>query len=607
MSISDISEIPDVADIPGGPKDVKPVDLDTGPATSSGNERSDLPLYRTERIIASLTVAWVIILTTYSLFQNGELSYTSVYFLKIILSLSGAVMLATLPGFFDVSYSLSGFSVRAAGGAAAFVFIYTQSPNLPVIEKYEKSTSPSVEEQQPREKQKNEKISVLSDEYPVLFVLSVSPASFAPAFYQPQPASRSGGSNDWAFEEWQDEQHTTISASVIDGASGTIARLVEYLRAGFAYASTALDMAAGMVRSIVDRIIETAKSLLGLQSAIAPPALNLFTETEDVTGALLNQDSGLSGSLFSAVDLVNTLALGGLGETLETIIVLTDTTVDPVFHLVDTTTYELAGTVNGTTDQLLYTADRLLGVATGALDRLTGGLTQPAGTLAHETIGKVDKLTDAALPATADTVSKVLGSVNNGLDTITGKLNEISPKIISRLDPEFAVAAEKSGNGLSGGVAELPGNILAETPLLDLPETPGLLDEPLQKLTSATLLGDIPAGERSPIADGTTCIAGCDEGQRFDPSNDGLRRTLKGVTGMIAGGSNSEPVFGLRLGSGGGLSSGGSGGPGLVGGGFDNSGSDGGPGNSGPQGGLISSTVNATGSILGNTLGKLKK
>ncbi|HKJ63180.1 MAG TPA: hypothetical protein VKA94_14495, partial [Hyphomicrobiales bacterium] len=122
-----------------------------------------------------------------------------------------------------------------------------------------------------------------------------------------------------------------------------------------------------------------------------------------------------------------------------------------------------------------------------------------------------------------------------------------------------------------------------------------------QKLTSATLFGDIPASERSPITDGTTCIAGCDEGQRFDPSNDGLRRTLKGVTGMIAGGSNSEPVFGLRLGSGG------SEGPGLVGGGFDNSGSDGGPGNSGPQGGLISSTVNATGSILGNTLGKLKK
>jgi hypothetical protein len=143
MSISDISEIPDLKDIPELPADSKPVDLGTAPSTSSGNDRNDLPLYRTERIIGSLTVAWVIILTTYMIFQNNELSYTSVYFLKIILSLSGAVMLATLPGFFDVSYTLSGFSVRAAGGAAAFVFIYTQSPNLPIIDKFQTAPAPA--------------------------------------------------------------------------------------------------------------------------------------------------------------------------------------------------------------------------------------------------------------------------------------------------------------------------------------------------------------------------------------------------------------------------------------------------------------------------------
>jgi hypothetical protein len=60
-----------------------------------GENQKTAPLYRAERGIASLTMAWVIILTTYMIFQNHALSHTSIYFLKIILSLSGSVMLAT--------------------------------------------------------------------------------------------------------------------------------------------------------------------------------------------------------------------------------------------------------------------------------------------------------------------------------------------------------------------------------------------------------------------------------------------------------------------------------------------------------------------------------
>ena len=60
-------------------------------------------------------MAWVIILTTYMIFQDHALSHSSMYFLKIILSLSGAVMLATLPGFMDVNYTIGGFSVRRGG------------------------------------------------------------------------------------------------------------------------------------------------------------------------------------------------------------------------------------------------------------------------------------------------------------------------------------------------------------------------------------------------------------------------------------------------------------------------------------------------------------
>jgi hypothetical protein len=428
-----------------------------------------------------------------------------------------------------------------------------------------------------------------------------------------QPVSHGGGS-DRATEDSQGGQSAVFGASVMDGASAMIARIVEYLQAGFAYAKSALDATASVVRGVVDGIIETARSLLGLQSGTAPPALNLFSEAgvEDglITGSLLDGDGGLAGSLYSAVDLVNSLALSGLGETLETVIILTDTTLDPVIHLVDGTTQELVGTVHGTTDHLLYTTDRLVGAVTGTLDRLTGGLTQPVGALAHGTIGKVDKLTDAVLPTAADTASKVLGSVEGGLDRITGTINEISPNIISRLHPEFAAASEKSGNGLAGVVTGLSENILAETPFPDLGGTPDILDTPMQTLTSAPLLRDLSGGVLSPLADGPTCIAGCDDGDAPSRLDGGLRETLKGVSGMIAGGSNSGPVLGLRLGSGDGIGSGGGGRPGLVGGLIGgesaNSGPAGSAGESSHQGGLVSSTLNNTGTLLGNTLGKLK-
>jgi hypothetical protein len=81
------------------------------------------PAYRTERVIASLVMAWILCLTSYMIFQDKALSEASMYFLKILLSLSGAVMLATLPGFFDINYGVGGLTIRAAGGAAAFVFI----------------------------------------------------------------------------------------------------------------------------------------------------------------------------------------------------------------------------------------------------------------------------------------------------------------------------------------------------------------------------------------------------------------------------------------------------------------------------------------------------
>lgn len=154
-------------------------------STSAGPATSGLPLYRTERVIASLTMAWVIILTTYMIFQDHALSYTSIYFLKIILALSGAVMLATLPGFFDVSYSLGGFSVRAAGGAAAFVFIYTQSPNLPVLKIDQPDKPPISQEERRRLQTSEDHLSSHTDSFPVLMTLAVAPALVVPPAARP--------------------------------------------------------------------------------------------------------------------------------------------------------------------------------------------------------------------------------------------------------------------------------------------------------------------------------------------------------------------------------------------------------------------------------------
>jgi hypothetical protein len=42
-------------------------------------------------------------------------------------------MVGTLPGFLNVELTLPGIALRAAGGAAAFVFVYTQAPNVPQL------------------------------------------------------------------------------------------------------------------------------------------------------------------------------------------------------------------------------------------------------------------------------------------------------------------------------------------------------------------------------------------------------------------------------------------------------------------------------------------
>jgi hypothetical protein len=63
---------------------------------------------------------------------NRGIDATQIYLLKILLSLSVGIVVATLPGFAELKYTLLGVSIRAAGGAAAFVFVYVTSPALPI-------------------------------------------------------------------------------------------------------------------------------------------------------------------------------------------------------------------------------------------------------------------------------------------------------------------------------------------------------------------------------------------------------------------------------------------------------------------------------------------
>jgi hypothetical protein len=86
-----------------------------------------------ERIVAVVVAVWVIGLVSFLILSTRPFDPARIYFLKILLSLSCGVMVATLPGFINLDLTLPGIGLRAAGGAAAFVFVFTQSPSVPQL------------------------------------------------------------------------------------------------------------------------------------------------------------------------------------------------------------------------------------------------------------------------------------------------------------------------------------------------------------------------------------------------------------------------------------------------------------------------------------------
>jgi hypothetical protein len=536
------------------------------------------PIYRIERVIASLVMAWVIILTTYMIFQDHALSQASMYFLKIILSLSGAVMLATLPGFMDINYTVGGFSVRAAGGAAAFVFIYTQSPNLPALKLDPAQAKPA--QQQPLPKSDN--LSQLTNGFPTLMAFSLVPPGMMFSSAQSRGAdARSGGlaagvtintSGDSAMVTGG-LGGVTLGEAVSSDAHAVLGAVAGYARGAARRLLALLDMAAAALRDGVSRAAATVGDLLGAvktlggapSQTIATITASLSSRADDLVSGLFGPEGAPVGALLNQVGGLTTGLLGGLQNSVDGIVSTTDRTVQALTLGLQGT----AHTVLDGTEKLAHGVTDVLDTATGGL---TAGLTPAANRIVSGIASTTGRVVDDVTPVVANTTSQVLGGAGDGVGKLTEQLNALSPALVSKIDLDFAVG--QTLLQLPEGL-EINGSI----PLLD--KVAGPLDNIADDGKRGLLLSG--AGERNLLADkftdlsrvealpaGPTCIGGCG-GQ--------LRDTVSAL------GGGQERLLGSLNGSG--PASGG--GPAAVGAG------GGGQTSQGP----ISSAVGATSSILG--------
>lgn len=547
------------------------------------------PLYRTERVIASLTVAWVMILTTYMIFQDHALSHASIYFLKIVLSLSGGVMLATLPGFFDINYTLGGFSVRAAGGAAAFVFIYTQSPTLPVFQ-----ADPVVAPAAPHQgggQAKPDRTSARAEGFPVLMAFAVSPASFAPTEVSYHYGAAPSGvvAPPAGYGQVDGGRRVSFGEAVQADVRAVGATIASYAKTAFSKLALALDGAAALLRSAVDAALGKVRSLLTIPDDGLPHTIAVFGEEDlqplDPLAPLLGPGDQTLGSLLSGLGTTTTTVLEGLSGAVGGLVATTDHTVNG-----------LVSTVQATSHQLLDTTDALVGGVTGLLDEtthgLTGRLTAPVETLTGGLTEKTGKIVDTVLPKTAELTSSVLETVNSGVSGLTDRLNSVTPAIVSKLDPEFLAThslPRLEQAALLNEVPALPEQLNAVVG--KLPETIGaaLPERLTDRLQSNTLLAGRGLGggfgERST---GETCISGC--GAPLGALTGGARDTLGGLTGHV--GSRG----GITVLGGGSVVGGGPSGP--LGGGSPEAGAGSGP---------IGSTLQQTGSVVRGTVQSLRR
>ena len=531
------------------------------------------------------------------IFQDHALSQASMYFLKIILSLSGAVMLATLPGFMDVNYTVGGFSVRAAGGAAAFVFIYTQSPNLPVLKLDPAQARPGSERQS---LPKSDNLSQLTNGYPTLMAFSLVPPGMLFASAPSNgAATQSGGfeagvdidmpgSADTPLGDLAGGGISLVKAVSMD-AMAVVSTVAAYVRTAAREMRTVLDTAASALRGGVSQLASKAGDLLGVlktlggapRVGLALVSENLSARTDELLSDLAGPEPISAAALLTQVGGMTTELLGGLPNSIEG-------AVSSLDHTVQTLTSSLQGTANS----VLHSTETLAHGVTDLLDDATGGLTSGLTPAANQIVSSITSTTgrvvDGLTPVVADTASQVLNGVGDKVGRLTEQLNAVSPALIATIDSDF---------GAGKPLLQLPDRLdtVGSVPLL------GKLGDTLDKFGPANQHGVLAGGaDRNLFANkfadplggetlrnGPTCIGGCGG------------KLLSGI-----GGSLSDSVSGLTAAQGRLLGSLNGGGPassgGLASGGNIGGGPMGGPGGGGHTSqGPISSAVGTTRSILG--------
>ena len=84
-----------------------------------------------DRIATTIAALVIVGLMVFLLVRNEPIADPRLFFgLRLILSLSAAILGASIPGFLNVRWSGGGLAVRAGGALALFVFTFVFTPDL---------------------------------------------------------------------------------------------------------------------------------------------------------------------------------------------------------------------------------------------------------------------------------------------------------------------------------------------------------------------------------------------------------------------------------------------------------------------------------------------
>jgi hypothetical protein len=539
--------------------------------TEQRPQSSAKPAYRTERIIASLVMAWVIILTSYMIFQERALSQESMYFLKILISLSGAVMLATLPGFFDISYGVGGLTIRAAGGAAAFVFIYTQSPNIPNFNT-PKAAPYTIAPATTRPGTTSTNHRYDSDTTPVLVALSIDPLGMMPGASSTtsqvtltgEPASNS-------------EQNAGGGGVILSGGGGAVlgvstvaSTLVEVVR------RTATEVASSALQ-LLERLAAALRSAASWAGAKATAMIDQLRALNAMPASQFQ--AFVASTAEAATDLLNSAVAPATGAVDQLNAELGEL---PLVSGLSETARDVPGVLNAT-------VEHTVGVVG---DLVSGVLHSPKDTLALT--GKaVSDLTGGLADTTKDVLASTRGltqSVNAQVSAITEKLNDVAPVLVAPISPVLGKL-----DAATGTLHDIGGDITSALP----PLTAALDGVDNVKLPGLPLpAGRLLESRAEEVRGCTNCLL-----PPLDLGGHGERGLRGGLGGGLSGiglarggdGAGGGSGGGGLLGGGAGLAGGGLAGGGLAGGGAGLGGAGG--GGAGP----VSSAVGGIGSAVGNT------